>query len=120
MAQGILDRIVVRSGDNIFSEGDVGNKAYIVQEGLIEIIRNTADGEVILGSVEKGGIFGEMALIDDQPRMATARAATSVTVISIGRDTFNRKLANCDPFVRGLLGIFVRNIRSMVDEKLSG
>lgn len=118
MNQSVLDRKVVQSGDDIFAEGAHGNCAYVVQDGLIDIIKDGPDGEVVLGSVEKGGIFGEMALIDDQPRMATARAATVSTVIVIERDVFNRKLAKCDPFVRGLLGIFVKNIRSMVNERI--
>ncbi len=118
MNQQVLDRIVIQAGDDIFAEGDYGNSAYVVQDGVIDIIKNTPEGEVVLGTVEKGGIFGEMALIDDQPRMATARAATVVTIIVISRDVFNRKLAKCDPFVRGLLGIFVKNIRSMVDRQL--
>ncbi len=110
----ILDRLVVAEGTSVFNEGDIGDRAYVVQDGIIEIIRAGHDGaETILGTVEKGGIFGEMALIDDQPRMATARAVVSTTVISVPRDVFSQKLAKCDPFIRGLLGIFVRNIRSM-------
>ena len=110
----ILDRLVIAEGTAVFKEGEVGDRAYVVQEGRIDIVREHGDGEeTILGSVEKGGIFGEMALIDDQPRMATARAAVATTVIAVPRDVFSQKLAKCDPFIRGLLGIFVRNIRSM-------
>ena len=110
----ILDRQVVAEGLTIFNEGDIGDRAYIVQDGRVEIFRYNGEGnEVVLGTVEKGGIFGEMALIDDQPRMATARAAVPTTIIAVPRDVFAKKLAKCDPFIRGLLGIFVRNIRSM-------
>ena len=110
----ILDRQVIAEGLSVFNEGDRGDRAYIVQDGRIEIVRRNGDGpELVLGTVEKGGIFGEMALIDDQPRMATARAAMPTTIIAVPRDVFAKKLAKCDPFIRGLLGIFVRNIRSM-------
>jgi hypothetical protein len=60
-----------------------------------------------------------MAPIDDQPRMAPAIAADTSTVIVNSRDVFQRKLQKCDPFVRGLLGIFVKNIRSMVEERVN-
>ncbi len=117
---GILERIVYQAGESVFQEGDVGDRAYVVQEGLIEILKESADGEeVILGSIEKGGIFGEMALIDDQPRMATAKAAAMTTVIVINREMFRKKLAKSDPFVRGLLGIFVKNIRDMVNDRIN-
>ena len=110
----ILDRLVIAEGAAVFKEGEIGDRAYVVQEGRIDIVKEHEGGEeTILGSVEKGGIFGEMALIDDQPRMATARAAVATTVIAVPRDVFSQKLSKCDPFIRGLLGIFVRNIRSM-------
>jgi len=110
----ILDRLVIAEGSAVFQEGDLGDRAYVVQDGAIEIVRRGDDGqEMVLGTIEKGGIFGEMALIDDQPRMATARATVSTTVIAVPRDVFAQKLSKCDPFIRGLLGIFVRNIRSM-------
>jgi CRP/FNR family cyclic AMP-dependent transcriptional regulator len=89
MAESILDRLTLQSGDFVFKEGDKGNKAYVVQDGSIEIVVKNGEGEdVVLGMVDKGGIFGEMALIDDQPRMATARAAAGTTLIVINRTMF--------------------------------
>jgi CRP-like cAMP-binding protein len=114
--QKILDRLVIPEGAAVFNEGDRGDRAYVVQDGIIEILRKDDYGNpIVLGTVEKGGIFGEMALIDDQPRMATARAVVATTVIAVPRNVFSQKLAKCDPFIRGLLGIFVRNIRSMAE-----
>jgi len=115
-----LERLVIEQGQTIFREGDEGNRAFIIQEGAVDIVKTNAAGEeVILGTVEKGGIFGEMALIDDQPRMASARAASMVTIIVISRDMFRSKMAKCDPFVRGLLGIFVKNMRSIVENRVN-
>ena len=119
MTAQVLDRIVLQAGESLFREGERGERAYVVQEGMIDIVKKSAEGEVVLGNIEKGGIFGEMALIDDQPRMASAVAASTTTVIVISRDVFQRKLQKCDPFVRGLVGIFVKNIRSMVEERIN-
>lgn len=118
IGSGVLDRVVVQAGDTVFSEGDTGDRAYVVQDGLIEIVKEVNGEQVVLGTIEKGGIFGEMALIDNQPRMASARAATMATVIVVGRDVFSKKLAKCDPFIKGLLGIFVRNLRSITQERV--
>jgi CRP-like cAMP-binding protein len=115
--QKILDRMVIPEGASVFNEGELGNVAYIVQEGQIEIVRRAGDTFNVLATIEKGGIFGEMALMDDKPRMAGARAAVATTVIVVTRDMFNKKLAACDPFIRGLLGIFVQNIRSMAQSR---
>jgi CRP-like cAMP-binding protein len=108
----------IQAVGDIFAESDYGNSVYVVQDGMIDTIKNTADGEIVLGTLEKGGIFGQMVLIDDQPRMVTARAVTVVTIIVVSRDVFNRKLAKWDPFVRGFLGIFVKNIRSMMNKRI--
>jgi len=119
MELSVLERVVFKAGEDVFKDGEKGNNAFVVQEGLIEIVKGSGDEEVILGTIEKGGIFGEMALIDDQPRMASARAADDTTVIVIDRDMFRKKLAKSDPFVRGLLGIFTKNLRSMADRRVN-
>ncbi len=105
----VLERKVFYAGQKIFSEGDRGDRAYLIQEGTVEIVKN----EAVLARLNKGEIFGEMALVDDQPRMATARAGSDVSVVIIGREAFREKLQKADPFIRGLLSIFVRNIRKL-------
>lgn len=112
MAEAVLERTTYQAGTRIFKEGEVGDRAYVIQEGNVEIVKSTADGEVILGTVGKGSIFGEMALIDAGLRMATARAATACTLIVVTRPAFERKLAKTDPFIRGLLKILVQNVRT--------
>ena len=102
----------------IFREGAAGDVAYVVQEGEVEIARTTSKSHKrrVLGVITKGGMFGEMALIDGQPRMADATAITETTCVVIKRGIFERKLESADPFIKGLIRIFVRNIRSMGDE----
>lgn len=105
----VLERKVFYAGQKIFKEGDRGDRAYLIQDGTVEIVKNGMP----LASLGKGELFGEMALVDDQPRMASAVAQTDVAVVIISRDTFREKLARADPFIRGLLNIFVRNIRNL-------
>jgi CRP/FNR family transcriptional regulator, cyclic AMP receptor protein len=105
----ILERKVFYAGAKIFGEGDAGDRAYLIQDGAVEISKNG----MAIATVGKGELFGEMALVDDQPRMATAKALSDVACVIIGRDTFKEKLAKSDPFIRGLLNIFVRNIRNL-------
>lgn len=115
----IVERKVIYPGTYIFREGDVGDRAYIVQEGKVEILKRRADGsEVVLGVVGVGGIFGEMALIDNEPRMAGARAVEATTIAIISREQFVQRLQKSDPFLRGLLKVFVRTIRQLTDNKL--
>lgn len=109
-----LDRKIFIAGRTIFRQGEFGNCAYIIQKGKVEISSINEDGKkVVLGVIGDNGIFGEMALIDEEPRMATAKALTATTTYIVSKESFNQKLENADPFLRALLQIFVKNIREL-------
>lgn len=114
----ILQRQLYDPGDQIFKEGDEGRLAYVVEEGEVEIFVIIDDHEQVLGTVGKDGIFGEMALIDNQPRMANARATKSTTIICVTRQMFDEKLNQADPFIRGLLKILADNNRDITSKWL--
>jgi CRP/FNR family cyclic AMP-dependent transcriptional regulator len=71
-------------GEVIFSEGDKGDKMYVIRTGEVEVER---DGKIV-ENLSAGGIFGEMALIDGSPRAATARAKTACEVAPITEKSF--------------------------------
>ena len=118
MDQLILQRQKYGAGDLIFKEGDEGRLAYVVEEGEVEIFMIIDDHEQVLGTVGKDGIFGEMALIDNQPRMANARATKTTTIICVTRQMFDEKLNRADPFIRGLLKILADNNRDITGKWL--
>lgn len=120
MAQDkVLERKVFQMGEMIFKEGDEGHRAYVVQTGGVEIFKIKEGRKVVLGVVGPGGIFGEMALIDDAPRMANAAAVDVTTVILISRQMLEDKLAKADPFLRGLINIFASNLRKMAQRNIT-
>lgn len=78
------------AGDVIIREGDPGSRFYTIINGTVEIVRRTADGgEERVASLGRGQYFGEIALLHEVKRTATARAATDTTVLSIARQDFN-------------------------------
>ncbi|MEO5337789.1 MAG: cyclic nucleotide-binding domain-containing protein [Magnetospirillum sp. WYHS-4] len=113
----VLNRKTYGEGASVFREGDQGDVAYVVQTGRIEIFKIVDGVEKVLGDVGPGGIFGEMALIDDKPRMASARVVDPSTVIVVSRQMLEDKLKKSDPFVRGLLHILASTIRRMSQQK---
>ena len=115
MEPDILQRQAFKPGDVIFKDGEEGRMAYIVQTGEVEIIKTIYDKENILGTIGDGGIFGEMALIDSKPRMASARATVGTTVICVNQQMFEDKMNVTDPFIRGLLAMFVGSIRDITE-----
>jgi CRP-like cAMP-binding protein len=60
-----------------------------------------------------GRLFGEMALIDDQPRMASARAHTNCVLVLINTEMLSGKISKSDPLVRELINNFILNLREM-------
>ena len=116
----VLDRHSFPVGRVIFREGDDGDCAYILQDGAIDIVRDTAEGKVTLGRLKPGSIFGEMALIDNAPRMAMAIAAEPSTVIVIRAEMLKRKLERADPFIAKLLGFLVQKVRTITDAHIEG
>ena len=81
--QDDLERIKIQAGEAIFNEGDFGDRAYIVEDGIVEISRKVGGEKMTLGTVEKNGIFGEMALIDESNRIASAVAVIDLSLIHI-------------------------------------
>ncbi len=103
----------------IFAEGERGDTLFIVVDGKVRISRMVPGmGEECLAILERGEVFGEMALIDDQPRSADARAHTGgCTVFSIGRSLLEEVLS-MDPdaavqFLSLLSRLLCRRLRAM-------
>lgn len=77
------------AGQVIFEEGDPCDRLYIITSGAVEISTLISDdARQVLGELRRGSECGEMALIDDAPRSATARALEATTLLSVGRDAF--------------------------------
>jgi signal transduction histidine kinase len=76
-----------RAGETVFCEGDPGDGLYIIEKGTVQIVcQVTEDQKGVLSRLEAGDFFGEMAVLDDQMRSATAVAETEVEVHFIPRE----------------------------------
>ncbi len=109
----LMPRLVFQANQAIFREGDPGDRAYVVESGEVAIIR-TVDGKPkVLGMIGKGGMFGEMALVDGEPRMAAAVPTKDTTCYAVTRDVLLKKLENADPFMKALTRVLVSSVRAM-------
>jgi CRP-like cAMP-binding protein len=82
------------TGEFLFREGDLGTEMFILQDGQIEVLKVLDGQETQLAIFEKGDFFGEMALLEDLPRTASARALTACKCIQINGSTFDQMLRN--------------------------
>ena len=112
-----LSRRDVAAGEYVFRQGDPGDEAYLIATGRIEIIVESHARETVIATVERGDIIGEMALIDDEPRMASARAIEDATLTAIPQEAFRARLdriAEVDRMIARLLERYVERLRAQV------
>jgi len=78
-----------KKGGTIFHQGTPSDCAFIISSGLVEISEDTFEGTKVIGRLTENEIFGEMGLIDGQPRSASARALEDSIVYVMTRNNFN-------------------------------
>ncbi|MCP4395325.1 MAG: cyclic nucleotide-binding domain-containing protein [Alphaproteobacteria bacterium] len=109
----LFDRRSYQKGKKIFSQGELGETAYIVESGEVDIVKEIGGKQIYLATLGKGALFGEMAVIDGSLRMASAVASKPCVLMQLPRSVFVEKVEGTDPFIRALLGILIGNLRDV-------
>ena len=81
------------AGEVLCKEGEPGDEAYVIQEGRLEVVKESDGREVLLAVRESGEVIGEMALLEEAPRVATIRAATECLLVVVDKETLDHLLA---------------------------
>ncbi|MGJ8653259.1 MAG: cyclic nucleotide-binding domain-containing protein [Opitutaceae bacterium] len=101
--------IKITENKRIFGASDVGDEAYRILSGSVEIFIGEGKDKVVLSRLEAGEVFGEMGMIDGRPRSASSRALTEVQLEVITRDDFHQRIADVgDEMIPYLRAIFER------------
>jgi CRP/FNR family transcriptional regulator, cyclic AMP receptor protein len=101
--------ITLQPGDVLFGEGAAGDRMYVVRSGTIRI----GSGNTVYEDVEAGGIVGEMAIIEDAPRSASATALTACEVAEIDRKRFQYLVQQVPHFAVNVMKVLSRRLREM-------
>ena len=109
---GRLERVHFASGERIFAQGDAGDCAYIIHKGRIALFQHHDGHRIEVGTLGPGEIFGEMAVLDGGRRSATAVAAEDCTLARVPLVVFQKKLDGADRFLKALIELFIKNIRT--------
>ena len=99
------------AGEVLFREGDPGDNAYIVAAGEIEILKLEDDHEARIALSGAGAVVGEMALLADGERNATARAHTAARLIVLPRAVFDEVINSSAAAMRAVFDVFLRRSR---------
>ena len=99
-------------GETIFHQGSIGSALYIIVGGQVRIYTISAAGqELTLAIFRAGQFFGELALLDGQPRSASAKALDPTTTLTLHRAAFLHTINACPPIAAALLEAMALRLR---------
>jgi CRP-like cAMP-binding protein len=105
----LLEPVQVQAGETIFRKGDAGDCMYIVVQGRICI----HDGDRVLDNSQGAGhVFGEMALLDEERRLADATALEDSQLLNLGGGPFYELMASRPEIARGLMRVLSQYLRA--------
>jgi len=84
------ERLTFQSGQMLMKQGDMGDAAYVIMDGKVDILIDTPGGPLKVAELGKNAFVGEMAILCDVPRTATVSATETCTTLKISKDLFFR------------------------------
>lgn len=103
----------IKPGDLIFSEGEQGDMMFIIQDGKVRISKIIEKREHVLAVLGKGDFFGEMAIINNVKRTATATAASQVNLLSFDRAGFTNMINKNAKIAINIIDKLCRRLQNM-------
>jgi CRP-like cAMP-binding protein len=100
--------VTFKAGDTIFTVGDEADELYIIEQGEVDIRL----GNRLLATLDENAIFGEMALIDDKPRSATAVARTDVKLVPVSEKQFLFLVSHTPFFALRVMRVLAGRLRT--------
>lgn len=103
-------------GEIIIREGDVGDCMFVIQEGQAEVLIRSGEDEVLLGVLEPGAFFGEMAVFERDVRSATIRALGKTRVITVDKKNFMRRVHEDPALAFRLVETMSHRVRNLTEK----
>ena len=96
----------------VFQTGDSGDAAYVIESGCVEVLAGPPDAQRRVAVLAEGAMFGEVALLDHQPRTATVRTLVPTSLVRIDRTHVEELLGRADPVIQYLLRLLLERFRN--------
>jgi CRP/FNR family transcriptional regulator, cyclic AMP receptor protein len=101
-----------RRGEVVFHKGDPGDTLFVITQGQVKIILPSDSGEeALLGVLDEGEFFGELSLIDEQPRSATIVATEQTETLMLRRDEFLKFIVSSPELAIDMMRVLSRRLR---------
>jgi CRP-like cAMP-binding protein len=106
-AATVLEELRAEPGESIFMKGDTGNCLYIVVEGAVQV----HDGEKAIATLGPGEVFGELAALDPEPRMASVTVMEPALLLRMGNAELHELIAEHPEVALGIIRVLCRRLR---------
>jgi CRP/FNR family transcriptional regulator, cyclic AMP receptor protein len=110
------ETLTYRAGERLFEKGDEGNAAYIIINGTVDVLVPIESGETAVATLGAKEIFGEMAVLCDQPRSTAIAARTDLTVLRLQRSAFLNLLREFPDIALEMIKVLASRLESTTRE----
>ena len=108
----VLEEVEVKAGETVFAKGDLGDSLYVVASGRVRVY----DGTHTLNELGEGDVFGEMALLDPEARVASVTAIEDTQLLRLDREPFYELMEDRIEVARGIIQVLSRRLRDRVKD----
>ena len=107
------ERLTFSANQVLFSQGDIGDAAYVIIDGQAEVIVETPNGPLTVAKLGKNAFVGEIAILIDVPRTASIKASTRLETLKISKDLFFRLVKEFPEMAVEIMRELARRVEAM-------
>jgi len=108
----LCDEVEVEAGEQVFAKGEPGDSLYAIVQGRVRV----QDGDRVLNDLEEGDVFGELALLDPEPRMASVTALEATRLLRLEQAPFQELIRQQPEVALGVVRVITRYLRARAQD----
>jgi AAA family ATP:ADP antiporter len=109
---GLCEEVQIKEGEAVFQKGEMGKSLYVIAAGRVRV----HDGNQTLEHLTEGQVFGEMALLDPEPRSASITATEDSQLLRLDQEPFYELLEDQSELARGMIKVLTRRLRARMQD----
>jgi energy-coupling factor transporter ATP-binding protein EcfA2 len=110
------EKILFEENQVVFNQGDAGNHAFVIIEGQVDVVLESAGSSSTVATLGPNEVFGEMALLSKMPRTTTIRAKTPLVLLSFSQDVFLRMVEENSEIASAMLRVLTERLATTLRE----